>query len=124
MDKNGHKLSAQPLGQLFQKEVQKPLLLDMPKELTILDAQNKMILPITTAIIQPLMNMGGKASDVMLLLESIVVATIGSMVTPGSNADEQIVNAMSKQVLIRLRQTRLQQAAKAKADANASGEQK
>jgi hypothetical protein len=125
-DKNGHRVILEPKELIaahkpFQPEAVK-LPEQMPKEMTILEAHNKMVVPIVTAIIQPIIKLGGTGSDVMLLLESIIVGTIGTMTMPEGNNDEKLLAQMSVQVLGRLKIARKQQAdAKAKQD-NAAGQ--
>lgn len=91
---------------------------EMPKELQILEAHNKMLLPIVTAIIQPLMNIGGDANDVMALLETIITGVIGSLSKP--EAYEDIVRTLMEQVLKRLHMVQ-QRINDAKADAIVKG---
>jgi hypothetical protein len=77
----------------------------MPPVLTILEAHNKMVGPLVTALIQPIVDLGGQPNDVMMLLESVIVGTLGAMTRP--DGDEKVVAMLGQRVLMRLKQARI-----------------
>src|ERR1035437_1152090 len=77
----------------------------MPPALTILEAHNKMVGPLVTALIQPIVNLGGQPNDVMMLLESVIVGTLGAM--SRLDGDERVVAMLGQRVLMRLKQARI-----------------